>query len=391
MARKSLTAVGISKLRPKAARYAVPDPQLTGHYIRVTPAGAKSFVTVARDPNGKQVWTTLGSTDVLDIDDAREQARETIRRVKAGLPAFEPPEETFRVVAENYLKRHVEANGLRSRSEIERLLNRHILPAWGDREFTAIRRSDVAALLDKVQDGSGARSADYVLAVVSGIANWYSSRHDSYISPIARRMRRSDPKSRKRARILDDDEIRAVWKAADEAGVFGAIVKTLLLTAQRREKVITMRWADISLDGEWRIPAEEREKTAGGILVLPDAVTEILKQQPHMGDNPHVFAGRGDGHFNGFSKAKVAFDAKTKIAPWVLHDLRRTAKSLMARAGVRPDISERVLGHVIPGVEGVYDRHTYRAEKADALKRLAALVETIVNPPAGNVVALRAQ
>lgn len=75
---------------------------------------------------------------------------------------------------------------------------------------------------------------------------------------------------------------------------------------------------------------------------------------------------------------------------WVLHDLRRTAKSLMARAGVRPDISERVLGHVIGGVEGVYDRHTYRDEKADALKRLAALIDSIVNPPAANVIPIGA-
>jgi integrase len=74
---------------------------------------------------------------------------------------------------------------------------------------------------------------------------------------------------------------------------------------------------------------------------------------------------------------------------WRLHDLRRTAKTLMARAGIRPDISERMLGHVIEGVEGIYDRHTHSAEKADALKRLAGLIESIVNPTVGNVVALR--
>jgi integrase len=65
---------------------------------------------------------------------------------------------------------------------------------------------------------------------------------------------------------------------------------------------------------------------------------------------------------------------------WTLHDLRRTARSLMARAGVRPDVAERVMGHVIVGVEGVYDRHSYRDEKADALQRLAALIDSIVHP-----------
>lgn len=70
---------------------------------------------------------------------------------------------------------------------------------------------------------------------------------------------------------------------------------------------------------------------------------------------------------------------------WVIHDLRRTAKTLMVRAGVRPDISERVLGHTIKGVEGTYDIYDYSDEKADALTRLAALVETIINPPPANV------
>jgi integrase len=92
---------------------------------------------------------------------------------------------------------------------------------------------------------------------------------------------------------------------------------------------------------------------------------------------------------NSFSECKAEFDAGLSgMPPWVIHDLRRTARSLMSRANVRPDIAERVLGHAIPGVEGVYDRHHYADEKADALQRLASLVETIVNPPEGNVVAL---
>lgn len=102
----------------------------------------------------------------------------------------------------------------------------------------------------------------------------------------------------------------------------------------------------------------------------------------HM-SNPHVFAAsRGSGPLNGFNKRKAAFDIACAVTGWTLHDLRRTARSLMSRAGVRPDISERVLGHVIAGVEGVYDRHRYDEEKADALGRLANLIDTIVNTPA---------
>jgi integrase len=164
----------------------------------------------------------------------------------------------------------------------------------------------------------------------------------------------------------------------------------LLLTAQRREKVVTMCWQDIAIDGTWRIPTEAREKGAPAELMLPPMAVDIIRAQPQLGDNRFVLAGRGGAHINGFSKSKRAFDAKLPpdTAHWQLHDLRRTARSLMARAGVSNDHAERVLGHARPGVEGVYDKYQYRAEIAAALAKLAVLVDSIVRPPAGNVTPL---
>ena len=391
--RKTLTDTMVRKLKPGPKRVILPDPELRGHYVRITPTGAKSFVAVARDPTGKQIWATLGGADLLNVDDAREKAREAIKRIKAGLSAFEPPPvepDSFGAVAENYLTRHVRANGLRSEDQIERILQNQVYPMWKDRALEDIRRGDVARLLDTVQDASGPSAADHVLAVVRGVMNWHESRSDDYTSPIARNMRRTDAKARKRARILDDDELRTVWAVAEGNGTFGAIVRLLLLTAQRREKVAAMKFADVTIDGVWNIPTEDREKGNGGALMLPEAALAIIQGQKRIGDNPYVFAGRGAGHFNGFSPCKRAFDKKVGNLPrWTLHDLRRTARSLISRAGVRPDIAERVMGHAITGVEGVYDRHSYRDEKADALKRLAGLLDTILNPPGENVVALR--
>src|SRR6476619_1455948 len=84
MARKTLTDRGVAALKPRSKLYAHPDPQLPGHYIRVTPAGSKSFVAVARDPRAKQVWTTIGSAAHISIAEARERARDAISRTKAG-------------------------------------------------------------------------------------------------------------------------------------------------------------------------------------------------------------------------------------------------------------------------------------------------------------------
>jgi integrase len=203
-------------------------------------------------------------------------------------------------------------------------------------------------------------------------------------------MRRTNPKERERSRILTDDEIRAIWKQAAANGTFGALVRLLLLTAQRREKVVSMRRSDVSIDGVWTIAVEAREKGNAGELVLPPAALEIIRAQPQLGDNPYILAGRGGAHINGYSKAKRQFDEKLPdVAPWVLHDLRRTARSLMSRAGVRPDIAERVMGHAIAGVEGVYDRHEYCDEKADALARLATLINTILHPRSAEVLPIK--
>jgi integrase len=382
MARKTLTDKGVVALKPRAAMYAHADPYLPGHYVRIMPSGTKSFVVIARDPRGKQIWSTIGNAALMDIEAARKKARVIIAAIKAGEDRAGP--QSFQAIAEQWLKRHVEKNGLRSRGEIHRLLTSHVLPAWQGRNFTSIKRSDVTALLDHVEDKHGARQADYVLAIVRGICNWYASRHDDYATPIVKGMGRRSIKASERKRILSDDEIRAVWEAA--SGTFGDLVKLLLLTGQRLDKVASMRWDDINVDGVWTIATEEREKGNGGDLVLPAVAVGIIRAHPRLGDNPHVFAGRGDSHFSGYSKAKRALDVRVPLPQWQLHDLRRTARSLMSRAGIRPDVAERVLGHTIEGVEGVYDRHSYREEKADALKRLAVLVRAIINPRPDNVV-----
>jgi Arm DNA-binding domain len=165
--RHTMTDRGVAQLRPRAARYAVSDPELRGHWIRIQPSGAKSFWTVTRNPEGKQIWSLVGPADAMGIEAARMQARSMLQRVRSGLPAVEPRAESFGAVVENWLKRHVEANGLRSAKEIRRLLAAHILPSWRDREFVSIRRSDVAAMLDEVEDGHSARQADAVLSITA--------------------------------------------------------------------------------------------------------------------------------------------------------------------------------------------------------------------------------
>jgi integrase len=390
--RRGLSDKQVAALRKRPKRYIISDPVQRGLYIRVPPQGPNTFAAVARDPYHRQVWATLGTSDVMKVEEARSLAREAIRRVKAGLPAIEQlPQrpDAFAAVAEGWIKRHVTAKGLRSQREIERVLRVYVLPHWAEREFESIRRSDVSRLLDHVEDHHGRRMADVVLATIRAITNWHASRSDDYTSPIARGMRRVEAGAGQRERILDDAELRAVW-AATESGTFGCLCRVLLLSGQRFAKVQTMRWDDLDADGIWHIPEAEREKGTGGDLKLPPVVLETIGRLPRFVSNPYIFTGRSTGrHFNNPSAAKTALDKASGVTGWVLHDLRRTARSLMSRANVRPDIAEKVLGHSVGGVEAIYDRHAYTSEKGDALAKLAALIERIVNPPEANVVPLR--
>jgi len=159
------------------------------------------------------------------------------------------------------------------------------------------------------------------------------------------------------------------------------------LTGQRRNEVAGMRRSEIDPDGVWTIPAARYKTKTPHVVPLSAAALAVIEARP-PGDV--VFASTIGSPFSGFDKPKKALDKATGTVGWTLHDARRTAKTLMVRAGVRPDISERVLGHAMGAIEGTYDRHSYLTEKRDALERLAAELDRIINPPEANVVPLRA-
>ena len=381
-------------------RRLIADPETRGLFLRITPKGAKSWTIVSRRPDGKQVWAVVCNYGEKPLSVVRALAVEGVGRIRKGEDAYPKPavakkRSTFKEISEDFIRLHArnKERPLRSANEIERIFKVHLWPEWQDTPFVDVRRGAVTRLLDKIEANNGAGQAHHVLALISKLCNWYAVRDEGYVSPIIRGMGRTKPSERVRKRILNDDEIRLFWRVAKQRGPFGALLQLCLLTAQRKGKVEAMRWCDIADDGTWTIPTEPREKTNPGKLRLSNMALAIVHAQPEVAGNPYVFPGRKGGPFMGFSPLKRRFDAKmvevggVPVEPWVIHDLRRTAKSLMARAGVRPDISERVLGHAIQGVEGVYDRHTYDEEKAEALNKLAGLVQRIIDPQ-DNVVEL---
>jgi integrase len=358
--------------------------------LSVSYGGSKTWRVLTYDRNGKPKYKTLGKYPNVSLVQARTMAEAYFHDPEAA--EAQAAVGTFRDIAEKWIRRYVEEKKLRSQPEIERILRTYIYPRWAEVPFLEIKRRTVNDFLDVIADEHGCPQADAVLGIIRSIMAWYQTRDENYTSPIVRGMHRDkrDPTDRVRRRILSDAEIVKLWSVDDP---FVAFLKLCLLTAQRKDKLATMRWPDLDLaNGIWTIATAPREKGNAGQLALPQMALDIINNQPRIAGTDCVFPGR-DGKplpSGTIDSRKKVVDAELGFAePWVIHDLRRTARSLMSRAGVSSEIAERVLGHRIGGVEGVYDRHDYFEEKAVALGKLAALMEHIVHPT-DNVVPLRA-
>jgi integrase len=367
----------------------------------VTKKGHRSFIVQYRFHGFSQ---RMATDSVLSLDEARRWARRMLGQVANGIsPLGQRREErrkaraaasnSLKAICEEYLDREgKKQDKLRSleyrRATLERLVYPRPIAA---KPIGEVRRSDISKLLNHVADERGEVMADIVLATLRRIMSWHAARSDDYSSPIVRGMARTKPGERARERTLTDDELRAVWRAADELGnPFARMLQFILLTAVRRNEAARMDRSEIMGD-EWTIPAARMKGKKDFVVPLTAAAKAILAQLPVIGDaeSGPVFTTDGRRPIAGFTVFKAAFDKACSVQGWTIHDLRRTSRTLLSRAGVDADIAERVLAHVIGGIRGVYDRHEFAAEKRKALEALASQIECILNPPQGNIVSFR--
>jgi integrase len=376
---------------PKKDRAIYWDAGQTGFGLMVTKSGHRSYVCQYRaERTSRRMHLKPG----LSLSDARREANAILGRVaKGGDPlgekrkAAQASENSLRAVAEAFLKR--EGPKLRSADQRRKVFERLVYPKIGASQIEAVRRSDIVKLLDRIEDENGPRMAHVVLAFLSRLFNWHAGRSDEFRSPIIRGMGRINAKEQARTRVLSDDELRAVWTAAEASGgLFDRYVQFLLLTAVRRNEAADMTRAE--LDGaNWLIPASRMKGKQDHLLPLSRKALEILAKLPTIGKpDGYIFTRSGKRALGDFTNLKAKFQERSGTSGWTFHDCRRTARTLMTRAGVPSDHAERCLAHVIGGVRGIYDRHEFYAEKKAAFEALAALIERIVQPPGKNVVSL---
>ena len=305
--REKLTSKMVREAKAnKGDRTIIWDTKTTGFGLQVTAAGHKSFVIQYRAKGRSRRMAIDG---VLNLEDARKRARALLGEVAHDRDPLEQrrsevarERDTFRAVAESYFAR--EGKKLRTGDARRHALARLVYPVIGSRPIADIRRSDIVRLLDKIEDKSGPVMADRTLAYIRRVMNWHASRSDDFRSPIVRGMARTSGKERARARILTDDELRAVWKAA-EAGPFGAFIKFLLLTGARRAEAAGLIWDEIK-DGVWLLPAARNKVKQDLARPLSAAAQSVVGSAPRLGR--YVLTFDGAKPIAGFSKLKERLD-----------------------------------------------------------------------------------
>lgn len=377
-----LTDLSIRALRPQSDRYEIPDPGARGLYVVVFPSGKKSYVCRFRVAGIHRKLTLQSGTSLATARLLAAKAMDQVaqgndpcqQKLEAKLKAVNARANTFAAVVAEYTE--LEGGKLKSAKRREQYLTKTILPVLGRRQIDFIRRGEIMSLLDKIEKKSGACSADAVLQILTRIFNWHLLRNENFKSPIIAGMRRYSVADNIRERVLDDFEIRKIWTATEDGGCYEAFIRFLLLTGCRRTEAAAITFEEIK-DGVWTLPAS-RSKTGTEIIrPLSKTALEIIESMPRLG--PYVFGVAGRP-LVAFSRYKTAFDTKCGFSNWRLHDVRRSSRTLLARAGVDDAVAERALGHTATRIVRTYNQHDYQNELRAAYEKLSALVSNITNP-----------
>lgn len=357
---------------PADGQYVIWDKSLPGFGLRVSQGGTRSYVVMFYEgPRKRRV--TIGKYPALGLADARSEAKRILASVMLGAPPEMPskaaPVLDFANALDAFVETHCRRNNRQATSkETERLLRRHFEPKLGRMALADITAQRVAALIDQMLDTPG--EANHAFAAVRKFFNWARERRHIERSPCEGM--RLPTKPRTRERVLDPDEIAKIHAAAIAYPYpYGAIVRLLLLTGQRRQEIVGLRWDEVDLDaGSITIPAQRNKSGRAHVLPIAPMARDILEALPRLGGNVFPARGRTDTTFSGFSKSKRAFDEACGVTDWTIHDLRRTAATNMAGLGAPPHVVERILNHstgTISGVAAIYNRFQYIDEMREAL------------------------
>lgn len=375
------------------------DQSLAGFGIRAYASGKKTFVVKFALPDGRQRKISLGAALPGTLGDTRKLAHEILSRARLGQDIMAErdvarekakKDVTIGELVERYLKLRAAdlARGdlsPRSFEGIEYHLRRLFTPLH-QYEPENVRQRDISDLIDDLASSKGNRTADNCKTSISTFFAWLVEKEYAGANPCANIRRRN--KNKPRHRYLTNDELGKLWRATVVETDFNLIVRLLSLTAARRDEIASLRWSEVDLDArEIRLPKERhkmgRKTGKGRLIFLSDPAVCLIGNISRRPKRDLIF-GSGDGPFSGWSRCKEALDKRLGdgVAPWVLHDLRRTFETNASMLKLADDrIIHAATGHwsaVKTGIQAVYNVNEYEPERRELMDDWAAFVLSCV-------------
>jgi integrase len=348
-----------------------------GYRLRAGTGGKvlRSWVAQYRRAGGTR-RITLGSAGVVSAEQARLAAKKVLAAAALGqdpqaerIDRRDKDQHSFRTVVAEHLKAKKPDVRARTHVELARYLTGTYFKPLHGMPVDQITRKDIAARLVAITRESGSITAARARAAINGFFVWTMQMGYVEANPVIGTIQPKD--SEGRSRVLTDTELAAIWRGCGDDD-HGRCVRLLILTACRRQEVGSMQWSELDADaGIWTIPAERAKNSREHTLPLPPLAWQIINSVPHIVSRDYLFGVRTNG-FRAWADGKVNLDKALgeAVAPFVLHDIRRSVATKMADLGIQPHIIETVLNHRgghKSGVAGIYNKSSYEREVKPAL------------------------
>jgi integrase len=389
----ALTDTAMRALKPRDKAYTVADGD--GLFVEVLPTGGVVWRYRYRI-DGKREKLTLGKYPALTLKNARIKRDEAAQAVAMGVSPAKQKQlakvaaadaTTVAEFSERFMLEIV-SKDRKDTTTPRRYLDKEILPAIGEKPVRDVTAEDARAVIWKKKDEGFDAAAGEIRSVMKRLFDYAITSGLIATNPVLSLPMRHIHKARSRDRVLSPDEIRAFLRAAFESNMrrqFKIGLNLILLTMVRKSELLLSRWENVDFDGtQWHVPAENSKTGKPHIVFLSTQAVELFKELHSLaGGSELVLPGRGSltkpfAH-NAINTALKKSLAGQDIPAFTIHDLRRTASTLLHEKGWPSDVVEKALNHTIGGVRGVYNRAEYAAQRREMLQQWADYIDSLMS------------
>jgi len=325
------------------------DVQVRGLYLDITPSGVKSFY-VRRTSDGRSDRLFIGRFPDISVEQARSRAMSFHADLSVGRSQVEEirnrkSELSLSELFELYLERHISKS--RKTAGIMRQDFENLFSHWRDRKLSSITRESVELLYAQLGRERGKYRANRAIQLISAMYNkailWKVYTSDNPTRGITKFVEHA------RERVLREDEIGSFFGCLNDGprDQFYDFIMLLILTGQRKNNVLAMRWQDVDLTAStWTIPGELMKNGQTLTIALTEAEMEILQRRQNHKINDFVFPSGGrKGHYIEPKRRWKELLSRAKMTNFRIHDLRRTLATYMANSGANVALIQSALNH----------------------------------------------